>query len=121
MENRRSSASASCSLPTSPCCWRPPTFPGRSLNRQGSPPSNALVRSYPAADISWCVLLTDGVEEPASHLDITVEHIAVKDEAGLREVLAQIHRWEADTDPNGKHLPRFKRHDDKTIAVVRFA
>jgi len=82
---------------------------------------NALVRSYPAADISWCVLLTDGVDEPASHLDITVEHIAVKDETGLREVLAQIHRWEENTDPNGKHLPRFKRHDDKTIAVVRFA
>ncbi len=81
---------------------------------------NALVRSYPADDVLWCVMLTDGADEPASHLGIAVEHLAVADEADLREVLAQIHRWETDIDPDAKHLPRFKRHDDKTIAVIRF-
>lgn len=82
--------------------------------------TNAVVRSYPAADVLWCVMLTDGADEPARHLGIAVEDLAVTDEAGLREALSQIHRWEAETDPDGKHLPRFKQHDDKTIAVVRF-
>lgn len=81
---------------------------------------NALVRSYPVRDVAWCAMLTDGADEPASHLGIAVEHLAMTDRAGLREVLTQVHRWEADTDPDGKHLPRFKRHDDKTIVVVRF-
>jgi hypothetical protein len=81
---------------------------------------NALIRSYPAQDVSWCVLLTDGTDEPASSLGIAVEDFAAADEAQLRAVLTQIHRWEADTDPEAKHLPRFKRHDDKTIAVLQF-
>lgn len=82
--------------------------------------TNAIVQSYPAADVLWCVMLTDGADGPASHLGITVQDLAMNDEAGLREALSRIHRWETDTDPDGKHLPRFKQHDDKTIAVVRF-
>jgi len=82
--------------------------------------TNAVVYSFPSGEVQWCVMLTDGADEPASHLGVRVEHLAMTDETGLREVLAQIHCWEADTDPDGRHLPRFKRHDDKTIAVVRF-
>lgn len=82
--------------------------------------TNAVVRSYPASDVLWCAMLTDGADEAAWHLGIAVEDLAVTDEAGLREALSQIHRWETDTDPDGKHLPRFKQHDDKTITVVRF-
>lgn len=82
--------------------------------------TNALVYSFPVGDVQWCLMLTDGADEPTSHLGIAVERLAMTDEAGLREALAQIHRWETDIDPDGRHLPRFKRHDDKTIAVVRF-
>lgn len=81
---------------------------------------NALVHSYPAHEVAWCLALTDGVDGPASHLRIAVEDLAVKDEEGLRETLCRIRDWENDTDPNGAHLPRFKRHDDKTIAVIQF-
>jgi len=31
---------------------------------------------------------------------------------------AELHQWEEHEDPNGVTLPRFKRHDDKTIAVI---
>lgn len=82
--------------------------------------ANAVAQSYPAGEVQWCVMLTDGADGPASHLGIAVEHLAMTGETGRREALAQIHRWETDTDPDGKHLPRFKQHDDKTIAVVRF-
>lgn len=81
---------------------------------------NALVHSYPAHEVAWCLALTDGVDGPASHLRIAIEALAVKDEKELRETLCQIHGWESDVDPHGERLPRFKRHDDKTIAVIDF-
>lgn len=83
--------------------------------------THSLVYSYPTAEILWCVLLTDGADEPASHLGIAVEDLAMKNEQELREMLDRMHHWENETDPEAQHLPRFKRHDDKTIAVVRFA
>lgn len=82
--------------------------------------ANAIVHSYPAHEVTWCAILTDGVDGPASHLGITIEELATKNEASLRETLHQIHNWEDQADRNGELLPRFKRHDDKTIAVVRF-
>jgi hypothetical protein len=66
-------------------------------------------------------MFTDGMDEPATHLGIAVENLATMEENELRETLYQIHHWESETDPNAKSLPRFKRHDDKTIAVVRFS
>lgn len=83
--------------------------------------THAIIYSYPAGQVLWCVMLTDGVDEPASHLGIGAEDLAMKDEDGLRETLDQIHHWEHDTDPDAQRLPRFKQHDDKTVVVVRFA
>nr|WP_139795553.1 hypothetical protein [Nocardia donostiensis] len=37
----------------------------------------------------------------------------------LRALLASCTDWEANSDPDGRALPRSKRHDDKTIAVVQ--
>lgn len=82
--------------------------------------ANALVYSYPTHDIKWCVMLTDGVNDPVSHLDIAMEDLAIMDENQLRETLHRIHHWETEVDPSAKILPRFKQHDDKAIAVVRF-
>ncbi len=81
---------------------------------------NAVVRSYPAETVKWCAILTDGADDPARHLGISVEHLADLDEAGLRNMLHRLHNWESTRDPHGQQLPRFKQHDDKTIAVVRF-
>lgn len=59
--------------------------------------------------------------DPAAHLRIAVPDLAKMDANGLHETLHQIHYWESDTDPNAKHLPRFKQHDDKTIVVIRLS
>jgi hypothetical protein len=71
---------------------------------------------YPAHDVTWCAMLTDGADDPASHLGITVEELAMMNEGRLRDTLYELHRWKG-----AKHLPCFKQHDDKTIAVVRFS
>jgi hypothetical protein len=31
-----------------------------------------------------------------------------------------LRHWEANVDPNGQQLPKAKRHDDKSIAAIRF-
>jgi hypothetical protein len=35
----------------------------------------------------------------------------------LHRCLEQLHEWEADRDPDGRLLPRSKRHDDKTLVT----
>jgi hypothetical protein len=47
-----------------------------------------------------------------------MEDLAELDDAGLTGVLARLHAWEGHHDPDGQQLPRFKRHDDKTIAIM---
>jgi len=81
---------------------------------------HAIVRSYPANDVPWCAILTDGADDPITHLGLSVAQLAELDEHDLRDTLHRLHDWEAVSDPNGYKLPRFKRHDDKTIAIVRF-
>ncbi|WP_219419872.1 hypothetical protein [Pseudonocardia nigra] len=44
--------------------------------------------------------------------------IAQYDTAQLEALLAGIREWEETSDPDGRHLPRAKRHDDKTIAAI---
>jgi hypothetical protein len=39
----------------------------------------------------------------------------------LKLLLRRCHEWEAAVDPNGIGLPRAKRHDDKTLAVINFS
>lgn len=45
--------------------------------------------------------------------------VAAKDSTELDRLLNALERWETDDDADGVALPRAKRHDDKTIAVVR--
>ena len=40
--------------------------------------------------------------------------------ADLMAVLLQCQDWEEDHDPEGRELPRAKRHDDKSLAVAAF-
>jgi hypothetical protein len=81
---------------------------------------HAIVRTFPAASVRWCALLTDGAEEPMRHLGIRIDAVADHDERALAELLAQLYRWEEHDDPDARILPRFKRHDDKTIAIMDF-
>jgi hypothetical protein len=110
-----------CQMPSEKAAYR--NRPGGYwiAEADGQAGVNALVYSYPAHDVPWCAILTDGVDEPASHLGIAVEDLAVMEGNELCETLYQIHHWEKYTDPNAKLLPRFKCHDDKTIVVVRFS
>lgn len=64
---------------------------------------------------------TDGAHRPIEHLGIDWHDIEKLDNDGLYRLLRELHRWEADADPSGQQLPRSKRHDDKTLAVVRFS
>lgn len=82
---------------------------------------HAITRSYPLDRVEWCILSTDGADRPIEYLGIDWHQVARLDNDGLHRLLTDLHRWEAHTDPNGHQLPRSKRHDDKTLAVVRFA
>jgi hypothetical protein len=80
--------------------------------------ARALTRGYLRSNVLWCALLTDGADEPLSYLGTPIHDLAELDEMRLAAVLASLHAWEADHDPHGYRLPRFKRHDDKTIAIM---
>ena len=81
--------------------------------------THALTRSYPLDQIEWCILSTDGAHRPTEYLGIDWYDVAKLDNDGLYRLLMDLHRWEAEADPHGQRLPRSKRHDDKTLAVVR--
>jgi hypothetical protein len=69
----------------------------------------------------WVVLATDGVYNPMSfHESHDWSRYAGYDDRQLASLLEQLRRWEANVDPNGQQLPRAKRHDDKSIAAIRF-
>lgn len=78
----------------------------------------AICKSYPASEVKWCALVTDGADEVMRHLGVDISDVAHYDDAGLAELLTLLHTWEAERDPDASLLPRFKVHDDKTIAIV---
>lgn len=82
--------------------------------------AHALGWSRDAGAVPWAVLATDGAYRTMRHLGLDDwPELAGADSAALAGVLDRCQRWEADTDPDGAALPRAKRHDDKTLAVVR--
>lgn len=83
---------------------------------------HAITRTLPAASLEWIVLATDGAGDTARHLGLDDwEAIASFDEARLSVLLQHCHEWEANSDPDGRQLPRAKRHDDKAVASVRLS
>ena len=81
--------------------------------------AHAVTLTLPAAGLEWIVLATDGAVDTARHLRLDDwEAIARSDSAGLSSLLERCHAWEQETDPDGRDLPRAKRHDDKAIAVI---
>ncbi|MGD9529139.1 MAG: hypothetical protein AB7V44_20385 [Pseudonocardia sp.] len=79
---------------------------------------HALTATLKPDAITWAVLATDGASDPLQHLGHRWPDIAHHDSTQLAGLLAQVDRWEQDADPDARQLPRSKRHDDKTIAVV---
>ncbi|TQM80449.1 protein phosphatase 2C-like protein [Saccharothrix saharensis] len=77
----------------------------------------AVVQTFALADLDWCVLATDGVQRPIDHLGMHWPDIAGMTAPELSHLLADLHHWEENQDPDGAALPRSKRHDDKAIVV----
>ena len=84
--------------------------------------AHAITRSLPATSLEWIVLATDGAADTARHLGLDDWNaIARFGQDGLSALLQRCHHWEEHTDPDGRQLPRAKRHDDKAIVTIRLA
>ncbi len=83
---------------------------------------HALVTRSPAASVPWAVLATDGAYKTMPQLGIT-DWSALRNASDqqLAAILARCQSWEASEDPDGRKLPRAKRHDDKSLAVSEFS
>ncbi|GAB2652644.1 protein phosphatase 2C domain-containing protein [Nocardia goodfellowii] len=81
---------------------------------------HALQVRYPRGALAWIVVATDGAFDLVPTVGLSWSEVAQMSTPQLRELLDRIHTWEAETDPDGRILPRAKRHDDKTVAVLRF-
>lgn len=116
----------------SPASWpirseRPPTKQLRYRNRpngywiaEADPiaAEYAVTSTHHTADIPWMVLATDGAAERISAVGFSWDQVAACNSDSLNRLLERCHRWEAETDPNGRLAPRAKRHDDKTLVVA---
>jgi hypothetical protein len=82
--------------------------------------AHAVTRTVSVASLDWIMVATDGAIETARHLGLDDwAAIAHYDQAALAAFLQRCHDWEENDDPDGRQLPRAKRHDDKAIAIVR--
>lgn len=78
---------------------------------------HAKLHRHDIDDVAFAVLATDGAQRPIDHLRRPWSEVATMDDAELSALLRDLHSWEAENDPDGRDLPRGKRHDDKTIAT----
>jgi hypothetical protein len=83
---------------------------------------HAIVSRYPITSAPWAVLATDGAYKTMTHLGIAEwSHLRLANGHELSRILLKCQTWEANSDPDGRNLPRAKRHDDKSLAVATFA
>ncbi|GAA1025313.1 MULTISPECIES: hypothetical protein [Amycolatopsis] len=81
---------------------------------------HAVVHRCPADDVPWAVLATDGAYKPIRHLGLDDwPRLAAMDEDAIHRILARCEDWERHSDPAAQELPRAKRHDDKSLVVLR--
>lgn len=71
-----------------------------------------------ASAITWAVLASDGAADLIHHTGHPWPDIAHADTGQLAALLTQLDEWETTTDPDGRALPRAKRHDDKTLVAI---
>lgn len=81
--------------------------------------AHAITAQRRVADAPWAILATDGAYNTLEHLSLAHWHDMPKASPhDLAMLLRQCETWEASNDPAGRALPRSKRHDDKSLAVV---
>jgi hypothetical protein len=81
--------------------------------------NHAMMARIPADRIAWAVLSSDGAADFVDyHGQPRWHEIAHQNSDQLFALLERAHEWEAVTDPDGKLMPRAKRHDDKTVAAI---
>lgn len=78
---------------------------------------HAITKSHPTSAVPWLALATDGAYRLSEFLGIEVDPAATSDQ--IAAVLSRCVSWEAKSDPGGSRLPRSKRHDDKTLVILR--
>lgn len=79
--------------------------------------AHSLTVSYPVESTPWMVLSTDGAYKPLDQLQIAAERAVDSD--ALADMLRQCQDWESSADPDGRILPRSKRHDDKAVVLLQ--
>ncbi|MGE3835818.1 MAG: hypothetical protein AB7H43_13700 [Acidimicrobiia bacterium] len=77
-----------------------------------------MVEQVDRAAMAWAVLATDGAADLIEFGGHDWQTIARSDGRQLDALLTELHRWEAEDDPDGRTLPRAKRHDDKTLVAI---
>lgn len=83
--------------------------------------ARTVTGAFTISSSRWAVLATDGAYRPMVHLGRDDwESVAFRDSDELSHLLAYLDDWEANVDPDGTALQRAKRHDDKSIAAIRF-
>ncbi|MBF6166228.1 protein phosphatase 2C domain-containing protein [Streptomyces gardneri] len=71
--------------------------------------------------LQWVILATDGAVDGLASVGFGWQQVATAaGDPELLNLLRQAAEWESGVDPHGLLRPRSKRHDDKTVAVVRF-
>jgi len=81
--------------------------------------AQAISRRYTRHRIGWAILATDGAADLLRHLGLANWPAIAADPTQASRLLHRASVWEAYADPDGHQLPRAKRHDDKTLAVIR--
>ncbi|MFP5022520.1 hypothetical protein [Pseudonocardia phyllosphaerae] len=78
---------------------------------------HSVARRDALTELRWAVLATDGAQRPIDHLELPWADVAARDSDALGALLHDLHRWETHMDPDGRALPRAKRHDDKAVVT----
>jgi serine/threonine protein phosphatase PrpC len=78
---------------------------------------HAIVHRYLRTDVDWCVLATDGAQRGFDHHHTDWAALHEASTVELNDLLGSLQQWEAEADPDGRQLPRAKRHDDKTVVT----
>lgn len=82
---------------------------------------HAVIRRFRTAEAPWVGLATDGAYNPMRHLRLADWPVLASANSGaLQRILRRCENWEVRDDPDGLKCPRAKRHDDKSLAMVRF-
>lgn len=84
-------------------------------------PGHAITGRIATTDVGRAALLTDGAADAVERYDLVgwSELLDIAEESGPDEVIRMVRKAEL-ADPDGQVHPRYKAHDDATIALCTF-